>query len=424
MRLAAYIALMVATFAAAGALRSELAAFCLLAEVAALLLCLAQVLLLRRGVFLRLELASPRVAAGAAGNVALVIENRAPVPAFCCEVPLVTRNLWGSAICSVAVHIAVPGRWRAPGRARQTFTLGVLHCAGPLEVAAGPVTVRDALGLFRLRAGAAAKAALLVMPAGPALEVHAAGAAGSPTGSEAPAVGMPEPPDMADVRPYQPGDSLHAIHWKLSARTDEVMARTFEPEAPRSAVLRVDCGNVADRDPERLGAVLEAAAAVLRGMEHAGVACAVTAQVRAGDKTPAQWRAIAPGAADAVVEEIEYLVAATARLAGDTGAAVAAPQAVGEKSADRSGSAAAGPSASAAAGSDAGAGSTNVGGAASGRVSTYGAHGPSPDTFAAPDPARMLEVRSDGVLVRDGAVIARFSSHGVEDVAGERGLWL
>lgn len=421
MRLAAYIVLMTATFAAAGALRSELAAFCLLAEAAALLLCLVQVLLLRRSVSLRFELASSRVAAGAAGRAALVVENRAPVPAFCCEIPLVARNLWGSVICSATVRTAVPGRWRAPGCAQQAFTLGAVYCAGPLEIVAGPVAVRDALGLLRMRAGGAAETTLLVMPAGSALEVHAAGTADSSAGLGATLGGAPEPPDVADVRPYRPGDNPRAIHWKLSARTDEVMTRTFEPEAPRSAVLRVDCGNVADRDPERLGAVLEATAAVLRGMEHAGVACAVTAQVWVGNKTPAQWHAIAPGAADAVVEEIECLVAATARLAGDAGAVAAAVQTAGEKSAGGSGSAAVGPSAFVAAASDAGAGSAGTDVAASGYT---GAYGLSPETSGAPDAARVLEVRSDGTLVRDGTVIAHFSSHGVEDAARERGLWL
>ena len=39
-----------------------------------------------------------------------------------------------------------------------------------------------------------------------------------------------EEEDPGDVRPYRPGDPVRRIHWKLSARKDELLVRETAPE--------------------------------------------------------------------------------------------------------------------------------------------------------------------------------------------------
>lgn len=284
MRLVAYIAVMVATLLAAGETRTDLAAFALIAEGAILAVCLAHALLLRCCVSARVEPASARVPAGGEARFDVVVENRALVPGFACRVPVTVRNLWGAPACAAVIAVAVGPRGRAPAEARHTLSLGPMSCAGPLELEAGPAEVRDFLGIFRLHAGSRSQANALVMPAGAPLRVEAGNApepaaVAAAGAADAPRGGAPMPPEYADVRPYQPGDNVRAIHWKLSARTDELMARAFEPESAPVVCLLIDCGNFFARDSERLGAVLEGAAAVLRGMEAAGVRCDAVARV-------------------------------------------------------------------------------------------------------------------------------------------------
>ena len=284
MRLLAYIAMMIVTLLAAGETRTDLAAFVLLAEGSVLAVCLAHALALRCCVRVRVEPASVRVSAGGQARFDLVVENRAPVPGFACRVPVAVRNLWGVPARAGIVTAAVDPRGRVPAEAHRGFTVGSVYHAGPLTLDAGPVEVRDFLGIFRLRTGARSSAYVLVVPTGAPLRVEAgntsepaavmmAGAADAPRG------GAPVPPEYADMRPYQPGDNVRAIHWKLSARTDELMVQTFEPESAPAVRLLRDCGNLSACDPERLSAVLEGAAAVLRGMEAAGVRCDAVARV-------------------------------------------------------------------------------------------------------------------------------------------------
>lgn len=53
--------------------------------------------------------------------------------------------------------------------------------------------------------------------------------------------------DLRNVDAYHPGDSLKAIHWKLSARHQELKTRRFHQQAAPSVIL----------DPERLAGSLE-----------------------------------------------------------------------------------------------------------------------------------------------------------------------
>lgn len=45
----------------------------------------------------------------------------------------------------------------------------------------------------------------------------------------------------SDVRPYQQGDELKRVHWKLSLRKQQLMVRTFEVPARPDALILMDC---------------------------------------------------------------------------------------------------------------------------------------------------------------------------------------
>lgn len=50
-----------------------------------------------------------------------------------------------------------------------------------------------------------------------------------------------DPTRTAGVRPYQMGDPLQRVHWKMTARTGELHCRVFEPTSLAGASILIDC---------------------------------------------------------------------------------------------------------------------------------------------------------------------------------------
>ena len=94
------------------------------------------------------------------------------------------------------------------------------------------------------------------------------------TGLESMARAREDPSTPSDVRPYQPGDPLKKVHWKLSMRKRELMVRRFEEPALPDALVLLDCGtpSVPDASQPQTKAFLQdalcetAASVVLRQM--------------------------------------------------------------------------------------------------------------------------------------------------------------
>ncbi len=111
------------------------------------------------------------------------------------------------------------------------------HC-GALAVSASGTAVYDYLGLFRFRVRKAPSAIVRVMPKSLKLTVPEefksilARSLRVKRGG-----GFSE---NHEIRPYRPGDTLNLIHWKLSAKADELMLR--EPMEPDQglALLTLD----------------------------------------------------------------------------------------------------------------------------------------------------------------------------------------
>ena len=93
-----------------------------------------------------------------------------------------------------------------------------VHSVGPLTV-----RVTDPLGLAQYRQTLAGNSALVVLPAVVPL-------VGLPTGGElgSGATGAGSGQDAVVVRSYQQGDDLRRVHWRTSARRDELMVRVEE----------------------------------------------------------------------------------------------------------------------------------------------------------------------------------------------------
>lgn len=108
---------------------------------------------------------------------------------------------------------------------------------GPVSATSWIVSAGDPLGLFGRRRRCPDTEAALVLPRftslAKGLRVHEleAVAAAPRAGS-----GM----ELFGVREYRPGDSLRRIHWRSSARHDELVVREFEPPGVQTLGIFVD----------------------------------------------------------------------------------------------------------------------------------------------------------------------------------------
>ena len=50
----------------------------------------------------------------------------------------------------------------------------------------------------------------------------------------------PDASNVAGIRPYQPGDPVNRVHWKISARTGKLNTRLFDASSNRAVTIDLD----------------------------------------------------------------------------------------------------------------------------------------------------------------------------------------
>ena len=145
-------------------------------------------------------------------------------------------------------------QWRTEGICRQRglFTLG------PWQARAG-----DPLGLFQVVIEHPETQSILIYPPVvhlPALRLPRGAATGAGRTSRR---ALEVTANAAGVRSYAPGDSINRIHWRTTARMDEIMVKTFdlEPSGDLWIVLDLDASVQAgegEESTEEYGVVMAA----------------------------------------------------------------------------------------------------------------------------------------------------------------------
>ena len=74
------------------------------------------------------------------------------------------------------------------------------------------------------------------------------------------------PPDVFQIHPYQQGESLRAIHWKLTARLDDMISRQYGEEMQILPILYLQREKNKEMNVQRLDAYWEVAEALSRGL--------------------------------------------------------------------------------------------------------------------------------------------------------------
>jgi uncharacterized protein (DUF58 family) len=191
--------------------------------------------LLRAGVSAHRELPPERVTVGEDALVRIRVEVRGGIPGGGLDLQESLPRVLGA---SPRFHLNAPTRRAAAGYPLD-YTVPRLvrgvHHLGPLWLSAG-----DPLGLARSSARVGQTSPLLAVPAVTALPPGTPrGGAGNHPGAAASApVGTGEPDVI--VREYRHGDDARKVHWRSTARRDELMVRTEEPPAGVPTTVLLD----------------------------------------------------------------------------------------------------------------------------------------------------------------------------------------
>ncbi len=141
---------------------------------------------------------------------------------------------------------------------------------GQLYIVLSGLETRDLFGLVRFPEDVRLKRVVLVEPDRIPTEVNVSDV--RETEGDSDTFSLREPgrdvSETFDVRPYVPGDDARAIHWKLSAKSEDLMVRRFGKPVNYSVVLLVE---PAEAEPHALEACVCYAANFSHGLLDCGI---------------------------------------------------------------------------------------------------------------------------------------------------------
>jgi uncharacterized protein (DUF58 family) len=194
-----------------------------------------------RGVRVTAKFRPGRVFLGEEVYLRVRITNDKPVP-----LPLVKLSVW----LPESIH-PVDGREYPLRGFRRTFSMGGRSTAefdlavrvrrrGEYWVERVQVAITDPFDLAPLQRDLPTEAVLLVMP-DPRINIPMPVRRRLPFGRPAHAVRLFEERErFAGVRPYEPGDPMNRIHWKLTGHAGGLQTKLFEPTRTAEVLLVLD----------------------------------------------------------------------------------------------------------------------------------------------------------------------------------------
>lgn len=162
-----------------------------------------------------------------------------------------------------------------PGKTEETgFDYTSPRC-GAVLLRAENVRLYDWLGLFSVKAACDASARTAVLPdTFPVELIGDPAGGGAKSGDEVLSAPGADLTDLFGLRDYVPGDPLRAVHWKLSAKTDDLLIRVGSLPKENEILLLWDrSGDTAD--PAARDALAECIASIGQALLAGGVRCSL-----------------------------------------------------------------------------------------------------------------------------------------------------
>ena len=129
----------------------------------------------------------------------------------------------------------LPARERRRWSARTVCTMRGKFRLGPATLVSG-----DPFGIFRLERLVPGYNEVLVYPRTTALPGFSLPSAELPGGQDVKSRAFHVTPHVSTIREYQPGDSFNRIHWRSTARLNQMMVKEFELDPTAEVYLVLD----------------------------------------------------------------------------------------------------------------------------------------------------------------------------------------
>ena len=176
----------------------------------------------------------------------LVLGNESPLPM---PYVAITMYMEGRILCSEmkSLHLSLRPF------ARSTYEYGMpLPYRGRYSIGVRDILFRDFLGMFFLRHKPLERKSILVRPRIRIQAHKRIPAAMVSEGNELAGLYEPGNDEMVDIRQYVPGDSLRKMHWKLTAKTGNLMVRDMRNELDNDILLILNVCASAETSGETL----------------------------------------------------------------------------------------------------------------------------------------------------------------------------
>ena len=173
----------------------------------------------------QLSVPIPMAERGQEAAFELKLKNPTVFPVLCVEVRITCRNRFRNQKISKIITF-----W-ADGNSQNCYScrLTSQHC-GRLVICADRVRVRDYLGLLPFAAGGELQESLSILPGifdlPIALEEDLPCQPGESDEFDK-YRGGDDPSEIFQIRPYRAGDRMQKIHWKMTARSEDLMVKEF-----------------------------------------------------------------------------------------------------------------------------------------------------------------------------------------------------
>ena len=230
-----------------------------------------------RSVKVTLEVSDPLPRVGEEIRIRVRIQNRLFLPASLVRLFLRAENgFWGEEWSS-SLHLGA-------GAFREDHAETTLLCprAGRLTISVSQAYLRDFLHFSYVKVKKCLPQVIHVLPQEYSVRWRGDNDAASmhPLSGEGvdPTSKGPDPDELFQIRSYQPGDRPQSIHWKLSSRTEDLLAKEFVRNAQASPALLMDLSEAGEGKAEDLNKMLSASVSL------------ALARVRSGKPLSLAWR--------------------------------------------------------------------------------------------------------------------------------------
>ncbi|MCF0148194.1 MAG: DUF58 domain-containing protein [Clostridium sp.] len=196
------------------------------------------------------------------GNIVVINESSLPITRFTIKIEYFNNRVTKSAVKVIKGYVP------AKSTTSMEFQMKSKYC-GILDLKVKEIKVYDYFLLFKRKKKIQSHKEILILPSGYQLknEIQSNSYIYFPLeDGRYSEVLMNQPPEILWIDKYKHGDSIRDIHWKLSARNDEVLSKKYSSDIENRITLFIDLRTEKDISIERKDVFYELCSAISLGL--------------------------------------------------------------------------------------------------------------------------------------------------------------